>query len=133
MHVKVVAYVSAGRRMSSRGERMVQAMRLRGMTKQHALAFAIGVNESTITRWKNNAPMSVEHAVLLCRALDISLDWFLNGDGAIGAPASDATCPGRPESGFLSTMRQAEAALSDQSKALLAAFVQSVLIQEKRP
>ncbi|MFC0242942.1 helix-turn-helix domain-containing protein [Rhodopseudomonas telluris] len=118
--------------MSSRGERMVQAMRLRGMTKQHALAFAIGVNESTITRWKNNAPMSVEHVVLLCRALDISLDWFLTGEGAIDAPKPPAGSLDRRESGFLSSMRQAEVAMSERSKTLLVAFVQSVLAQEER-
>ncbi|MCP9626856.1 helix-turn-helix domain-containing protein [Rhodopseudomonas palustris] len=116
--------------MSSRGDRMVQAMRLRGMTKQHALAFTIGVNESTVTRWKNDGPMSVEHAVMLCTALDISLDWFLTGAGPIDAPRPQVAAP-CSESGFLASMRQADTALSEQSKILLAAFIQSMVAKQQ--
>lgn len=119
--------------MSNRGERMVEAMQLRGMTKQHALAFAMGVNESTITRWKNNRPMSIDHAVLLCRTLDVSLDWLLTGVGQM-----DAARPCRPqtpegESSFQSCMRRAEAALTEQSSALLVSFVNSLLDERGRP
>jgi len=108
---------------------MVKAMQLRGMTKQHALAFALGVNESTVTRWKNNRPMSVDHAVLLCRTLDISLDWFLTGAGEIDAPNPRRQRPSTDESSFLSCMRRAEVALTDQSRALLVSFVDSVLAE----
>jgi plasmid maintenance system antidote protein VapI len=97
--------------MSNRGERMMEAMQARGQTKQHALAHALGVNESTITRWKNDGPMSVDSAVLLCRELDISLDWVLNGTGAMDAH---------------------EAAMSDRSKLLLVAFVDSMLPEQRR-
>ena len=69
--------------MSTRGERLIEAMRVRGMQKQHALAFALGVNESTVTRWKHDGPMSLESAIALCQVLDVSLDWFLVGTGAI--------------------------------------------------
>lgn len=67
--------------MSNRGTRLIEAMKIRGMQKQHALAYTLGVNESTVTRWKNNGAMSLDSAVALCEALDISLDWFLTGSG----------------------------------------------------
>ena len=67
--------------MSNRGTRLIEAMKIRGMQKQHALAYTLGVNESTVTRWKNNGAMSLDSAVALCEALDISIDWFLTGYG----------------------------------------------------
>ncbi|MCD0421569.1 helix-turn-helix domain-containing protein [Rubrivivax sp. JA1024] len=111
--------------MSSRGSRMIEAMQLRGMTKQHALAHAMGVNESTITRWKNNGPISVDHAVLLCNTLDVSLDWFLAGRGRIDAHKPVATCDS-VDTSLLNCVRQAEARMSDRSKALLVAFISSL-------
>ncbi|MBI5129761.1 MAG: helix-turn-helix transcriptional regulator [Rhodopseudomonas palustris] len=115
--------------MRTRGERMVKAMQLRGMTKQHALAFAMGVNESTVTRWKNNRAMSVDHAVLLCRTLGISLDWLLTGCGDMDAPDHRRQRPSNDDSSFLSCMRRAETALTDQSRALLVSFIDSVLAE----
>lgn len=47
-----------------------------------ALASILNVNESTISRWMNDGPMSVENAISICTYLDISLDWFLTGNGA---------------------------------------------------
>ncbi|AVT81759.1 transcriptional regulator [Rhodopseudomonas palustris] len=104
---------------------MVEAMQLRGMTKQHALAFAMGVNESTVTRWKNNGPISVDHAVLLCGVLDISLDWFLTGRGRIDG---HALLPGAEpaDSRLVSCVRRAEMRMSERSKTLLIAFIASV-------
>ncbi|WP_296516902.1 helix-turn-helix transcriptional regulator [Rhodopseudomonas sp.] len=102
-------------------------MKLRGMAKQHALAFAMGVNESTITRWKNNGPMSVDHVIRLCKALDISLDWFLNGVGGIDAPEPEPDKVGIGESSLLSCMKRAETAMTEQSRTLLVAFIESVL------
>ena len=67
--------------MPDRGARLIEAMKIRGMHKQHALAHTLGVNESTVTRWKNNGPMSLDRAIALCDLLDISLDWFLVGYG----------------------------------------------------
>jgi transcriptional regulator with XRE-family HTH domain len=106
---------------------MVEAMQMRGMTKQHALAFAVGVNESTITRWKKNGPMSIDHVVRLCQTLDISLDWFLNGTGEIDAPKSRPENATADESSLLSCVRRAEAAMTEQSKALLVSFLDSIL------
>jgi plasmid maintenance system antidote protein VapI len=118
--------------MSNRGERMMEAMQARGQTKQHALAHALGVNESTITRWKNDGPMSVDSAVLLCRELDISLDWFLNGTGAMDAHKPAAAQAGASESRLLASFRRVEAAMSDRSKLLLVAFVDSMLPEQRR-
>ena len=58
-------------------------MRLRGWYKQYAFAVAIGVSESTITRWREDGAMSLESAISVCRELDISLDWFVTGNGTM--------------------------------------------------
>lgn len=72
--------------MPSRGQRLVEAMRLRGFHKQHALAHLLGVQESTITRWKHDKAITVDHAIAVCEALSISLDWFLCGVGPVDRP-----------------------------------------------
>jgi transcriptional regulator with XRE-family HTH domain len=69
--------------MSTRGERIRQALEARGIKKQQALAAALNVHESSITRWKDDAAMSLESAVALGTALDVSLDWLLLGRGTI--------------------------------------------------
>jgi transcriptional regulator with XRE-family HTH domain len=111
---------------------MIEAMQAHGLTKQHALAHALGVNESTITRWKNDGPMSVDSAVLLCRELDISLDWFLNGTGSIDAHRPSAGEPGATASKLLSYFKRIEAAMSDRSMSLLLAFIDSILPYDQR-
>jgi transcriptional regulator with XRE-family HTH domain len=105
---------------------MVEAMKLRGMTKQHALASALGVNESTITRWKANAAMSVNSVVLLCKELDISLDWFLNGTGSMDAHKPNAEIISIAQNKLLSHLQRFEATLTDHSKSLLIAFIDSL-------
>ncbi len=49
--------------------------------KQLALANAIGVEESTISRWLSGGNIKVSHLVSLCNYLDISLDWLIMGRG----------------------------------------------------
>jgi transcriptional regulator with XRE-family HTH domain len=105
---------------------MVEAMKLRGMTKQHALASALGVNESTITRWKTNGAMSVNSVVLLCKELDISLDWFLNGTGSMDAHKPNAEIASISQTKLLSHFQRLEATLTDHSKSLLIAFIDSL-------
>jgi transcriptional regulator with XRE-family HTH domain len=118
--------------MQTRGERIVEAMKLRGMRKQHALASALGVNESTITRWKANGPMSVNSAVLLCRELDISLDWFLSGTGSINSHKPNARMPGITQEKLLAHFQRFEATLTDHSRSLLIAFMDSLLPEDHR-
>lgn len=69
--------------MSTRGERIRQALAARGVRKQQALAAELNVHESAITRWKENAAMSLDNAIALGVVLDISLDWLLLGRGMI--------------------------------------------------
>jgi transcriptional regulator with XRE-family HTH domain len=114
-------------KMSNRGERMKEAMQARGLTKQHALAHALGVNESTITRWKNDGPMSVDSAVLLCKELDISLDWFLSGTGAMDTHKSGAGKAGAATNELPSSFQRIEERMSDHSKLLLIAFLNSIV------
>lgn len=69
--------------MSTRGERIRQALIARGVRKQQALAAELNVHESAITRWKENAAMSLDNAIALASVLDISLDWLLLNRGTI--------------------------------------------------
>jgi transcriptional regulator with XRE-family HTH domain len=111
--------------MSTRGERLVEAMRIRGMHKQHALAYALGVNESTVTRWKNDGPMSLESAIALCQALDISLDWFLVGNGIMDRQTRRTDASTEDER-LWSSFRKVGSTMTTQSKSLLLAFINSI-------
>lgn len=68
------------------GERLVEAMQLRGNFKATALACALAVNEAAISRWKRGGPITLPHAVGLCDVLDISMDWLIRGVGQPGIP-----------------------------------------------
>ena len=43
------------------------------------LSYDLGVSEATLSRWRNGAIMSIEHAVQLANVLEVSLDWLLLG------------------------------------------------------
>jgi transcriptional regulator with XRE-family HTH domain len=75
------------------GKRLQQALRRRRIRKLHALAAEIGVDQSAISRWRNGLPISLANAVVLCRALDISLDWLITGRGAMEAHRDVASTP----------------------------------------
>jgi transcriptional regulator with XRE-family HTH domain len=111
--------------MATRGQRLVEAMNRRNLHKQHALAYAIGVNESTVTRWKHDGPMSLESAIALCAALDISLDWFLVGSGTMDRPSARAIERTEDER-LWASFRRIGGAMSAQSKSLLIAFMDSM-------
>ena len=51
--------------MSTRGDRIRQALEARGVRKQQALAAELDVHESAITRWKDDKPISLDNAVAL--------------------------------------------------------------------
>ena len=69
--------------MSTRGEQIREALQARGVRKQQALAAELKVHESAVTRWKENKQISLDNAVALAAALDISLDWLLLGRGSM--------------------------------------------------
>ncbi|WP_426435194.1 helix-turn-helix domain-containing protein [Bradyrhizobium genosp. P] len=112
--------------ISTRGERLIAAMEMRGMRKQHALAHALGVNESTVTRWIKNGPMSLESAIALCQALDMSLDWFLAGHGSIDRNGTASALP-PADARLWSSFRKFEASMSTQSRSLLIDFMDSMV------
>ena len=64
------------------------ALAARGVRKQQALAAELNVHESAVTRWKENKQMSLDNAVALGTALDISLDWLLLGRGTMDSHRS---------------------------------------------
>ena len=59
-----------------------------------ALAFDLAVHQSTITRWKEDGPMSLVSACRLCEILDISLDWLILGRGLMDQHKLGADEPG---------------------------------------
>jgi len=78
--------------MSTRGQRLQEAMAARGIRKQIVLAAELGVNESAISRWQQGYGLSLENAAKVCEVLDISLDWLILGRGHMDqhrAPADD--------------------------------------------
>lgn len=72
------------------GARIRYARELVGLS-QAALADAIGVRPTSVWRFEHdeNAP-SAESAVLLARALGVTVEWIVMGDGA-GPKASTGT------------------------------------------
>lgn len=72
-----------GERDPERGERLEEALRIREIKKMYVLAIEIGVNESTISRWRKGAPIATDNVIKLCRSLDISADWLLLARGHI--------------------------------------------------
>ncbi|HTV38857.1 MAG TPA: helix-turn-helix transcriptional regulator [Xanthobacteraceae bacterium] len=112
--------------MSTRGKRLVEAMNKRGMKKQHALAYAVGVNESAVTRWKRDGPMSLENAMALCQTLDISLDWFLTGAGTMDRRTSPSKLD-EDDSRLRSSFGRLCETMSARSKSLLIEFMDSMV------
>lgn len=112
--------------MTGRGTRLREAMADQGFGKQHAFAALLNVNESTVTRWLSDGPMSLDSAVEICRALDLSLDWLLLGRGDMRAHRAEAT-------DLETYMRSSRAArlymqLTPISRQLLDDFLQSMNI-----
>jgi transcriptional regulator with XRE-family HTH domain len=111
--------------MTTRGERIREALRVRGVRKQHALAAELDVHESAITRWKENKPMSLENAAALAAVLDVSLDWLLLGRGTINAHHQPA--PGEAEN---ESLRRIAALLGPQSLAQLVVFLECIATED---
>ena len=106
----------------ARGSRIGQALKARGVRKQQALATVLNVHESAITRWKNGEAMSLENAIALCAALDISADWLLLGRGTIEAHKSRARVPC---AGAMAALAES-ISVSIETQAKLQAFVSAL-------
>ncbi len=76
--------------MSSRGERLTAAIRWRGISKMLVLANDLNVNESAISRWRQDGAMSLQHAARIAEVLDVSMDWLILGRGEMEAPKDAA-------------------------------------------
>jgi transcriptional regulator with XRE-family HTH domain len=109
--------------MSTRGERIREALAARGVRKQQALAAELNVHESAITRWKENKPISLDSAVAFCAALDVSLDWLLLGRGTIDSHRSHPAPTGSPGD---ETMQRIAQRVGPRSLTLLLSFVDSI-------
>ncbi|WP_459676542.1 helix-turn-helix domain-containing protein [Acidisoma sp. 7E03] len=76
---------------------MQTAMVARGIRKQIVLASQLGVNESAVSRWQQGAGLSLDHAIKLCEALDISLDWLILGRGSMDQHRRDTLASKNPD------------------------------------
>lgn len=112
--------------MSTRGERIRQALAARGVRKQQALAAELKVHESSITRWKENKTISLDNAVALSAALDVSLDWLLLDRGTIDSHVSPSVPPhGRPPTDD-DSIRRIATRIGPRSIALLLSMIESI-------
>jgi len=80
--------------MASRGERLSEAIKGRGITKMLSLALDLRVHESAISRWRRDGAMTLDNAVRLSEVLDVSLDWLILGRGDMDR---HKTTPPHPE------------------------------------
>jgi transcriptional regulator with XRE-family HTH domain len=114
--------------MSNRGERLRLAMDARGVRKQHAFAFQLKVHESAITRWKANRSLSLDNAIAICAALDISLDWLLLGRGTMDShKVSEAKAEENEDDCLVAPFKQLSQLLTQQTNVCLQALVSSLL------
>lgn len=72
-----------GKSDPERGQRLEEALRIRNVKKMYVLAIELGVNESAISRWRKGQPITMDNAINLCRALDVSADWLILGRGNV--------------------------------------------------
>lgn len=79
--------------MSSRAERLNVAIKTRGVTKMMSLAADLGVDESAISRWRRGGAMTLQHAAMVCRLLDVSMDWLILGRGEMDLHNTPALRP----------------------------------------
>jgi len=111
-------------RMSTRGMRIKEALNARRIRKQHALARALNVHESAITRWKEDGNMSLQNAIALCEELDISADWLLLGRGAMDQHRTQFAAI---QSRNYELFQGVYGLLKPDSQALLTSFIKSVM------
>ncbi len=114
--------------MLNHGDRLRLAMTARGVRKQQAFAFQLKVHESAITRWKANQSFSIDNAIAVCAALDISLDWLLLGRGTMDSHKVSDTRPVQNEENALAaSIKHLSQLLTAETSACLQALIISLL------
>lgn len=112
--------------MSTRGERIRQALAARGVRKQQALAAELQVHESSITRWIENKAISLDNAVALSAALNVSLDWLLLGRGTIDSHVSPRVPPQGRQPPDDDVLGRIATRIGPRSIALLLSMIESI-------
>jgi transcriptional regulator with XRE-family HTH domain len=103
-------------------------MDARGVRKQHAFAFQLKVHESAISRWKANRSLSLDNAIAVCAALDISLDWLLLGRGTMDShKISDAETEESEDDRLVAPFKHLSQLLTKQTSGCLHALISSLL------
>lgn len=77
------------------GVRICEAMEQRNLSKLYAVAVALNVTESAVSRWRKNGKLTVENTIALCELLDVSSDWLLLGRGTMDMHRSVQTSRGQ--------------------------------------
>lgn len=77
--------------------RLDVALRARRIGKMYALAVALGIDESALSRWRRGRSISVDNLIRLSRHLDVSIDWLLTGTGSMEPAAADPAAGRRQE------------------------------------
>lgn len=81
--------------MQDWGNRLQQAISSRNINKSIALAAEMGVDESTVSRWKNGGSISLGKAIRLCDVLNVSMDWLFADRGSIDSREVPEPGPGK--------------------------------------
>ncbi len=114
--------------MTTRGERLMLAIKARDIRKQQVLASKLRVNDSTVTRWKENKSMSLEHALAISAELDVSLDWLLLGRGTMDDHREADRALDADEGVFIIEFRKLFVSMNVDAKSYLTLFLQSLLV-----
>lgn len=91
--------------IGSYGQRLQEAIRLRGIPKLCVLSLDIGVSESALSRWLRSEPITLENFAKLCVVLDVSADWLLLERGGMIRRPSSNPLP-MPHRRLMSALRQ---------------------------
>ncbi len=77
--------------------RLDLALRARRIGKMYALAVALGVDGSALSRWRRGKPISIDSLIRLAHHLGVSIDWLLTGAGAMDSPGAAAVATWQSE------------------------------------
>jgi transcriptional regulator with XRE-family HTH domain len=89
------------------GVRICEAMERRNLSKLYAVAVALDVTESAVSRWRKNGKITVGNIIALSELLDVSADWLLLGRGTMDMHRPLKGAPSPHARKFLSSLPEA--------------------------
>ena len=73
--------VATSDRSAGLGSRVKARREVLGISQEY-LARAIGVSKNTVTRWEHGSAPAAERALVLAKALGVSIEWLVTGESA---------------------------------------------------